>query len=686
MAIAKTTATAKIKDTLYEPTFYKVIQGGMCFCAGTLILMADGNYKRIEQLKAGDRVLSRDKNGDIIKTEVKRMWYAGDSKPILKIKVNEREIRVTYDHKFYTPRGYKELYKIVWGKMEASQRIQLKLLCEQYGADIYLDSVWEQTSSGDNETLCVYRQEKKEGKGLLQNCNGRANNSGSQSSSRNMDSESGKQTSDKSQEWRNYGQPSGKSGVGYNIGESKACLSDRFDNSKGGGGALPLTNDRGQGKRITGTMGLGGRKTPQKGICGKIWGFRGDNKRYPRKQNLEAFTIDEIQVEEPQEVYSLEINHPSHNYFVSEANINVSNSSSKTFSILILLIGYAESYPNSLITVAGMTYNHLATGAMRDFKNIMRETNRWEDANFNKSAKIYTFRNGSQIEFLSLDSMTSRGPRRDVLFVNEANGINYETFDQLAGRTRDFVILDYNPSSRFWAHDELVEGKQKDRTSFIILTYEDNEALSKQERENIESRKPKPGEEPSNYWIVYGLGQIGSLEGNVFEGWCETSAEEIIKNGKLVRYGLDFGFSNDETALLSAYDMGDNKLGLIELIYEKGILGSQYPDKLRKAGVDPNVLIVGDSARPEIIAEIKQAGFRIVGADKVAGSVLKSIDYLKQYQVFYHGKNLKREYLSYAWRKKRTGEIIDEPQDGFDHCVDSARYIALDLKKKRIQF
>ena len=361
-------------------------------------------------------------------------------------------------------------------------------------------------------------------------------------------------------------------------------------------------------------------------------------------------------------------------------------SASKTFSIMILLIGYAESYPNSLITVAGMTYNHLATGTMRDFKKIMQETNRWEDVNFNKSSKIYNFPNGSQIEFLSTDNMTSRGPRRDVLFVNEANGISYETFDQLATRTRDFVILDYNPSSKFWAHEELVEGKQKDKTTFLTLTYLDNEALSKQERENIESRKPKEDEEPSNWWTVYGLGQIGSLEGNVFEGWCEMGAEEIKQEGKLIRYGLDFGFSNDETAMVAAYDMGDNKLGLIELVYEKGLLGSQYAPKFESIGIDPNILIVADSARPEIIAEIKHSGFRIVGADKNPGSVLRSIDYLKQYQVFYCGKNLKQEYLSYAWRKKRTGEILDEPQDGNDHCVDCCRYIALDLKKHRIEF
>lgn len=360
-------------------------------------------------------------------------------------------------------------------------------------------------------------------------------------------------------------------------------------------------------------------------------------------------------------------------------------SASKTFSIMILLIGYAESYPNSLITVAGMTYNHLATGTMRDFKKIMQETNRWEDSNFNKSSKIYNFNNGSQIEFLSTDNMTSRGPRRDVLFVNEANGINYETFDQLATRTRDFVILDYNPSAKFWAHEELVEGKQKDKTTFLTLTYLDNEALSKQERENIESRKPKPGEEPSNWWTVYGLGQIGSLEGNIYSGWQEVD-RNYFQNGKLVRYGLDFGFSNDETAMVAIYELEDGKTGIEEVLYQKGILGSQYAEILMSHNIDPNVLIVADSARPEIIAEIKAKGYRIVGADKNPGSVKRGIDRVSQRQIAYCGSNLKREYLSYAWRKKRSGEILDEPQDGNDHALDATRYAIDDLSKKRIEF
>ena len=247
-------------------------------------------------------------------------------------------------------------------------------------------------------------------------------------------------------------------------------------------------------------------------------------------------------------------------------------------------------------------------------------------------------------------------------------------------------MLYYNPSSKFWAHEELVEGKQKDKTTFLTLTYLDNEALSKQERENIESRKPKDGEEPSNWWTVYGLGQIGSLEGNIYSGWIETDYPELRK-GKLVRYGLDFGFSNDETAMVAIYDLGDNIIGIEELVYQKGILGSQYHNILMSQNIDPNVLIVADSARPEIIAEIKAKGYRIIGADKNAGSVKRGIDRVSQKQIRYCGYHLKREYLSYQWRKKRsTGESLNEPQDGNDHLMDALRYAIDDLSKKRIQF
>ena len=385
-------------------------------------------------------------------------------------------------------------------------------------------------------------------------------------------------------------------------------------------------------------------------------------------------------------------------------------SAGKTFAIMTLLIGYAESFPGSLITVAGMTYDHLKRGAIRDFRTIMTEQNRWKDEAWNKSEKIYYFPNGSTLEFVSVDKMGARGPRRDVLFANECNEMLFETFEALADRTRDFVIIDFNPSAEFWAHTELIK-KRADRTSFLILTQEDNEALSDRERENILSKAPKPGEEPSNWWTVYGLGQIGSLEGNVYEGWIDTTADEIKENACLVRYGLDFGFSNDETGLVAVYEIPSVKLSkpsetevktnsnskseenrqkipknplfVQELLFEKGILGSKYPEILKSHNIDPNVLIVADGARPEIIAEIKEAGYRIIAADKNPGSVKRGIDRVQSRQIYYSGKNLKQEYLSYAWRKKRTGEVIDEPQDGNDHLLDALRYAIDDLNTKK---
>jgi phage terminase large subunit len=360
-------------------------------------------------------------------------------------------------------------------------------------------------------------------------------------------------------------------------------------------------------------------------------------------------------------------------------------SAGKTYAIMTLLVGYAMSYEEAKITVVGLSYGHLKDGAISDFKAVMKEGGIWDAMRWNISNSEYTFSNGSVVQFRSVDKMGARGPRRDVVFINEANGISYEVFRQLADRSRDFSIIDYNPSAEFWAHTELVK-KKPEKTSFLILTHEDNEALSSQERDNILEHKPKDGEEPSNWWIVYGLGQIGSLEGNIYKGWELSSADSIAESGKLIRYGLDFGFSNDETALVAVYDMGEKKLGLVEKIYKKGILPSQYCAELERAKVEPSVLIVADGARPEIIAEIKRGGYRCIAADKGAGSVLRGIERVSEYQVEYDGKDLEREYLSYAWRKKKSGELQDEPQDGNDHIMDAARYAIDDLSRPRFDF
>ena len=369
----------------------------------------------------------------------------------------------------------------------------------------------------------------------------------------------------------------------------------------------------------------------------------------------------------------------SKRYLVAQGGMRAA----KTYSILMLIISWCQTNADKIATVASMSYPHLSRGAIRDFQAIMKAADIWEPERWNHSSKIYTFGNGTILEFISVDNMSAHGPARDLLFVNEANDMDLHTFQNLAFRTTGKVIIDYNPTHEFWAHQLIKD--EKDNADFIILTYKDNEALAPSIREAIESRKPKKGEEPSNWWTVYGLGQVGSLEGNVYSGWRKAT-EDDYKNAKLIRYGLDFGFSNDETALVAIWRKESGELIAQELIYKTNILGSQYGDELRKAGVDPSVLIVADSARPEIIAEIKAQGFRIVGADKNPGSVLRGIDRVKQEQIIYDGKNIEREYLSYAWRTKRSGEVLDEPQDGQDHAVDSIRYAVDDLQRPRFDF
>lgn len=356
-------------------------------------------------------------------------------------------------------------------------------------------------------------------------------------------------------------------------------------------------------------------------------------------------------------------------------------SAGKTISILLILLDWAITRPNKIVSIVSDTLPNLRKGAMRDFLNICRETNVQEYSIWNKTESTLLLPNGTVIEFFSTDMLGALGARRDVLYINEANRITWETFSQLEVRTREKIIIDFNPVNEFWAHTEIIKSGRAD-VAFVKTTYRDNEALDTATVNAIEIRR---GDGTSNWWRVYGEGEIGSLEGNVYEGW--TKLDEVPDNARLVRYGLDFGFSTDETALVGIYELEDGGLVLEEIVYQKGILGSQYAEILKSHNIDPDVLIVADGARPEIIAEIKQAGYRCIAADKSAGSVKRGIDRVQQRKIYYVGKNLEREFLTYAWRKKRsTGETLDEPQDGNDHLMDALRYAIDDLSRPRFDF
>lgn len=364
-------------------------------------------------------------------------------------------------------------------------------------------------------------------------------------------------------------------------------------------------------------------------------------------------------------------------------------SAGKTIAILWYVLNWAIEHPGKVCTIVSDTFPNLRTGAMRDFLDICRETNVLEACTWNKTNSTLYLPNDSLIEFYSVDTMGAHGARRDLLYVNEANRITWETFSQLEVRTREQVILDFNPVNEFWAHTELINNPDRNDVEFLKVTYQDNEALDGATVNAIEQRR---GDGGSNWWRVYGLGEIGSLEGNVYEGWLKE--EHIPQSGKLVRYGVDFGFSNDPTAVIAVYEDDDKGIWLKQELCETKLLTPQLVEEL-KAIVkrDGDALFVCDNARPEIIAELQANGIRAIGCDKTPGEKMNgkryNIELVQRRKVHYlvSDKELEREYLTYAWRKKKsTGEILDEPEDGNDHCMDAIAYAVRDLERKPIQY
>lgn len=363
-------------------------------------------------------------------------------------------------------------------------------------------------------------------------------------------------------------------------------------------------------------------------------------------------------------------------------------SAGKTIAILWVLLDYAIAHSGKVISIVSDTFPNLKKGAMRDFLDICRETHLLDVCSWNKAESTLYLPNGSIIEFFSVDTMGAHGARRDILYVNEANRITWDTFSQLEIRTREKVIIDFNPVNKFWAHTELLESGRSD-VAFLKTTFEDNEALDDNIYNAIIMRK---GDGTSNWWRVYGKGEIGSLEGNVYEGWIP--ADQIPSFGKLVRYGVDFGFSNDPTAVVAVYEDDEGGIWLKQELCETKLLTPALVECMKEIiNRDGDALLVCDNARPEIIAELQANGLRAIGCDKTPGEKMNgkryNIELVQRRKVHYLStdKDLEREYLTYAWRKKKsTGETLDEPEDSNDHCMDAIAYAVRDLARKPIEY
>ena len=339
-------------------------------------------------------------------------------------------------------------------------------------------------------------------------------------------------------------------------------------------------------------------------------------------------------------------------------------SASKTISIIVWLIDYSQSHKNKGIWVVSESVPHLKGGAIQDFKNIMIGQGYWNEKRWNATDYVYTFETGCIMKFTSVDTYgKAHGPRRDILFLNECNNLAWNIVDQLMVRTREVIWIDWNPTTEFWFYTEILN--KRDDVDFLTLTYKDNEALDELTVREIESHKGN-----KNWWRVYGLGLLGEVEGRIYTGW--KTIVEIPHEARLEGYGMDFGYSNDPTAIVAVYYYNGGYI-LDEVCYRKGMLNNNIADFLKAL---PYGLTVADSAEPKSIDEISSYGVDIVAAKKGQGSISQGIDWVQQQKISVTERslNLLKEYRSYLWQTDKNGSNINKPEGGFDHAMDAIRY------------
>ncbi len=340
--------------------------------------------------------------------------------------------------------------------------------------------------------------------------------------------------------------------------------------------------------------------------------------------------------------------------------------SGKTYNILLWII-FEYTYRNTgkTITICRKSFPSLRASVMRDFLDILRAYELYNEDYHNKSSNEYHL-NGNLVEFISLDQPQKiRGRKRNLLYINEGNELFYEDWQQLVFRTDGRIIIDYNPSDSFhWIYDRVIPREDCD---FYQTTYRDNPFLDKSIVEEIERLR----DTDEDYWRIYGLGERGMSRATIFQ----FGQAEIPADAKLISYGLDFGYTNDPTALVAVYQL-DNHLYLDELIYRTGLTNRDIHSHFQSFSLDRRDEVFADSAEPKSIDELHRFGWNVKPTVKGADSVNSGIDILKRHKLFVtpRSSNLIKELQNYKWVEDKNGNLLNKPIDAFNHGIDAARY------------
>lgn len=342
--------------------------------------------------------------------------------------------------------------------------------------------------------------------------------------------------------------------------------------------------------------------------------------------------------------------------------------SSKTYSLCQLIMVYCLQNPQKVVSIIRKTFPALRATAMRDFLEVLKEAGIYDKASHNMSEHIYTFPNGSIVEFFSVDDEQKiRGRKRSIAWCNEANELFHDDFTQLNMRTEDKLIFDYNPSdSTSWLYE-----LPKDESILIKSTYRDNPFLPDSIKRQIEDLKRTD----EALYQIYALGEHAISKSNIYSNW--TFLPHRPARFTQYVYGLDFGY-NHPTALMRLY-WHEKDIFIEPVIYESYLTTSNLIDRMASLDIEKETEIIADYARPEIIAEMNNAGYNVLNANKV---VKKGIDNVKTFGVFaMNDKNLEKEYQNYKW-KKIGDTITDEPVKLFDDAMDAVRYATTYIKEQ----
>jgi phage terminase large subunit len=347
-----------------------------------------------------------------------------------------------------------------------------------------------------------------------------------------------------------------------------------------------------------------------------------------------------------------------------------SSRSAKTVTILIFLITYILKHNNTRLSIVRKTLPALKGSVLIDFKEILFKMDLWNDKQFNKTELIYKFSNGSWVEFFSTDDEQKiRGRKRGILFANEANELSYLEWQQLIMRTTLFAVLDYNPS---FSEDHWIESVNKDPDCYhFISTYKDNPFLEQKIVDDIEKLQGKN----KSLWTVYGLGLRAVIEGRIFDDY--EIIEEIPEWVHRRWVGMDFGYSNDPTAIMNVAIDGDN-LYVDEICHRTKMLTNDII-KVLKAECQ-NKKIISESADPRLIDEIHNAGVNIHAVEKYQGSINAGIAKIQEFniKITRRSTHVKKELDNYVYQQDKDGKWLNMPVDDYNHQIDGIRYVILE--------